>query len=72
MYLEMQGWRRQFLNSRWLMLNEEVACKKLVNCSMVTELRNVRKFVYKASCKWEKETRKIPVGGDGRSVVLLY
>lgn len=54
------------------MLNEEVACKKLVNCSMVTELRNVRKFVYKASCKWEKETRKIPVGGDGRSVVLLY
>jgi hypothetical protein len=54
--------------SKWLTLNEEVACKKLVKCSMVREPKNLGKSAYKTSCKWEKQIRKIALVGEMEGV----
>jgi len=49
-------------------LNEAVACKKLVKCSNVTELRNLGKSIHKVSYKWEKQIRKITLVGEMEGV----
>jgi hypothetical protein len=56
--------RKTLKLSKWLTLNGELARKKLVKCSKVTELRKLGKSVYKESCKWEKQIRKIALVGE--------
>jgi hypothetical protein len=38
---ETRKWREQFLSIKWLMLNEWIAYKKVINCTNVIELRNI-------------------------------
>jgi hypothetical protein len=49
-------WREQFLSSKWLNINEDVAYKRKMNCTSVVELRNTGKYLYKIVCKWENKT----------------
>jgi hypothetical protein len=34
---EARKWRKQFLSRKWLMLNEGIAYKKIINCTNVIE-----------------------------------
>jgi hypothetical protein len=34
-------WREHFLSSKWLIVNEEVAYKRIINCTNAAELRNI-------------------------------
>jgi hypothetical protein len=40
------------LSIKWLVVNEEVAYKRIMNCTNVVELRNVRKYLYKDRYNW--------------------
>jgi hypothetical protein len=33
-----EKWREQFLSRKWLMLNERIVYKKIINCTNITEL----------------------------------
>jgi hypothetical protein len=43
--------REQFFSRKLLILNEEVAYKRMINCTNAAELRNVGKYWYEARCK---------------------
>jgi HKD family nuclease len=57
--LETRKWRVQFLSSKWLVLNEETAYKKIKNCTNAVELRNTGIYLYKIRCKWENKIRNL-------------
>jgi hypothetical protein len=48
---ETRKWREQLLSSKLLIVNEEVAYKRIINCTNV-KLRNIGKYLYKIRCKW--------------------
>lgn len=56
--IEMQRWREKVVNSK-ININEERGHKKLINCTMTTELRNAGKFLWKINImgKPNKEIR---------------
>jgi hypothetical protein len=56
---ETRKWREQFLRRKWLMLNECIAYKKIINCKNIIELRNIRVYLYKIKCKCENKIRNI-------------
>jgi hypothetical protein len=57
--LETKKWREQFLSRKWLLLNEGIAYKKIINCTNITELRNIGIYLYKIKCKWENKIRNL-------------
>jgi hypothetical protein len=42
------------MNSKWLNINEEIAYRKLISCTNITELKILRKM----ECKWGKQQKK--------------
>jgi hypothetical protein len=48
-------WRYQFLSAEWLEISEKVAYKKLIGYNNVNKLRGLEMYLYRASCRWEKE-----------------
>ena len=38
----------------WLNKNE-MAYKKLITCTKITEFRNIGKFLYRVQCVWENQ-----------------
>jgi hypothetical protein len=48
---ETRKWREQFLSRKWLMLNEWIVYKKIINCTNIIELRNIGSFIHKINCK---------------------
>jgi hypothetical protein len=58
-FSETRKWREQFLSRKWLMLNEWIAYKKIINCTNITELRNIGICLYKMTCKWENKIRNL-------------
>jgi hypothetical protein len=47
---ETQRWREQFLDNRWLQINEVIAYVKII-CNKITELRTLGQFVHKVKGK---------------------
>jgi hypothetical protein len=43
----------QLLSRQWLIINEEVAFKRTVNCTSDAQLTNIGQFLYKIRNKWE-------------------
>jgi hypothetical protein len=43
----------------WLIINEEVAYKRMINCTSAVELRNIGGYLYKVRCKWENKISKV-------------
>jgi hypothetical protein len=41
------------MEKKWLMIEEEIADKKIVGCTKTTVLSNLSVFLYKVRCKWE-------------------
>jgi hypothetical protein len=56
--LETRKWREQFLSRKWVTANEEVAYKRILNCTNVVEL-NIEKYLYKIRCKWENKISNV-------------
>jgi hypothetical protein len=42
---EAQKRREQFLNNKWLHINEETACKNIISCKNITELKKRYIFI---------------------------
>jgi hypothetical protein len=42
---ETHRWREQFLNDKWLCINEEMQSQKITNANNVTEFKNLGKFL---------------------------
>jgi hypothetical protein len=64
----MQWWREEVSNRKWLIINGEVACKKLVGCSKILEL--LGNFWFQVRCKWGHEM-KIVLGAEKGMAVLM-
>jgi hypothetical protein len=43
---EMSKWREQFFTRKWLIVNEEIANKKIINCTNIIELRNTGIYLF--------------------------
>jgi hypothetical protein len=67
---ETRKWREQFLSRKRLRLNEWVAYKKIINCTNITELRNIGSYLYKIKCKWENKIRNLSSELGSRTVVM--
>jgi hypothetical protein len=48
---ETRKWREQILTRKWLIVNEEIAYKKITNCTNGVELEHVGNYLYKIRCK---------------------
>jgi hypothetical protein len=58
-FSETMKWREQFSSRKWLVLNEVIAYKKIINCTNITEVRNIGIYLYKITCKWENKIRNL-------------
>jgi hypothetical protein len=47
------------LSRKWLMLNDWIAYKKIINCTNIIDLRNIEICLYKIKCKWENKIRNL-------------
>jgi hypothetical protein len=59
----------KFLSRKWLILNEWIAYKKIVNFTNIIELRNIRIYLYKIKSKWENKIRNLSSELGSRTVV---
>jgi hypothetical protein len=48
----------QFVNKKWLCVNEELAYKKTVNCANKNHIIHLGKYFDKVKHKWESRVRK--------------
>jgi hypothetical protein len=44
--------REHLLSRKWPTINEEIVCKKIINCPNISEIRNIGSYLYKIKCKW--------------------
>jgi hypothetical protein len=65
---EMQMWIEQFLESKWVAVNEAVACWECVGCTKIPELW---KIFTKGKMSVEEQMRKIALGGEVESAGLF-
>jgi hypothetical protein len=57
--LETRKWGEQLLSRKWRIVNEEVAYKRIINCTNAIELRNTGKYLYKIRYKWDNKINNI-------------
>jgi hypothetical protein len=50
--------KEQCFSIKWTFINEEVAYKRIINCTNV-ELRNIKKYPYKIRFKWKNKITNI-------------
>jgi hypothetical protein len=50
--------REHLLSRSWQITNEELAYKKIINCTNTVELRNLGRYLYKIQCKWENRIKE--------------
>jgi hypothetical protein len=55
---ETKKWRMQFINKKWLCINEELAYKKIVNCANKVHIIHLGEYLDKVKHKWESRVRK--------------
>jgi hypothetical protein len=46
------------MNKKWLFINEELACKKIVNCANKAHIIHLGEYLDKVKHKWECRVRK--------------
>jgi hypothetical protein len=54
---ETKKWREECVNSKWLNINEDIAYRKIINCTIVTKINTTAKYLFKTKCKWETKVR---------------
>jgi hypothetical protein len=69
---ETRKWREQILSRNVFVVNDEVAYKRIINCTNDVELRNTGKYLYKITCKWEnKINNKYFEMGKGSRIIFI-
>jgi hypothetical protein len=53
---------RENLLSR--IINEQLAYKKIINCTNTVEVRNLGGYLYKIKCKWENRIKELQLDGE--------
>jgi hypothetical protein len=43
--------------NKWLIINEDIACRKIISCKNVTGIKTIGKFLFKTKCKWETKVK---------------
>jgi hypothetical protein len=56
--------REHLLSRKWQIINEELAYKKIINCTNTVELRNLGRYLYKIKCKWENRIKESEIDGE--------
>jgi hypothetical protein len=56
---ETKKWRMQFINKKWLCINEELAYKKIVNCTNKAHIVHLGKYLDEVKHKWESRVRRV-------------
>jgi len=51
----LEKWREESEFSKWLNMNEDLAYKKVLNCTDVTKLKTIGKYLSEMRCKWENK-----------------
>jgi hypothetical protein len=59
LYPERRKWAEQLLRRTWLIVNEEIAYKRIINCTNAVDLVNTGNYLYKIRCKWENKVRNL-------------
>jgi hypothetical protein len=67
---ETRKWKEQFLSRKWLRLNELRAFKKIINCNISIELRNIGSYLQKIKCKWDNRIRNLSSELGSTTVVI--
>jgi hypothetical protein len=68
---ETRKWREQFLNRKWLRLNELIVLKKIINCNNSIELRDIGNYLHKIKCKWDNRIRNLSSKLGSRDVAII-
>jgi hypothetical protein len=55
---------REQLSRKLQIINEELAYKKIINCTNTVELRNLGRYLYKTKCKWENRIKEFQLHGE--------
>jgi hypothetical protein len=55
---KLKDWKKKLLNSTWRSRNKEAACKKLIHCTNIVQLRNLCKFIHQISIDEEARRTK--------------
>jgi hypothetical protein len=50
---ETKKWREELVCSKWVDINEDIACRKIISCTNVTKIKTTAKYLFKTKCKWE-------------------
>jgi hypothetical protein len=56
--------REHHLSRKWQIINEELAYKKIINCTNTVELRNLGTYFCKIKCKWENRIKELLLDGE--------
>jgi hypothetical protein len=56
---ETKKWRMQFISKKWLCINEELAYRKIINCTNKAYIINLGEYLDKVIHKWESRVRKV-------------
>jgi hypothetical protein len=56
--------REHLLSRKWQIINEELAYKKINNCTNAVELRNLGTYLYKIKYKWENRIKESQLDGE--------
>jgi hypothetical protein len=60
--LETGKWRMKFVNEKWLNVNKEVACRKVLSYANKDQIRNVVvRYLDKVKYKWFNKTKEIKI-----------
>jgi hypothetical protein len=62
--LEISRLREHLLSRKWQIINEELAYKKIINCTNNVELRNLGRYLYKIKCKLENRIKEFQLDGE--------
>jgi hypothetical protein len=56
--------REHLLDRKWQIINEELAYKKIINCTNTVELRNSGRYLYKIKYKGENRMKELQLRGE--------
>jgi hypothetical protein len=58
--LQTGNWRRNFVNEKWLNVNKEVACRKVLSYAYKDQIRNVVvRYLDQVKCKRFNNTKEM-------------
>jgi hypothetical protein len=63
-YPETRRLREHLLSRKRQIINDELAYKKIINCTYTIELKNLGRYLYKIKCKWENRIKELQLDGE--------